>query len=120
MLEAFSDADFAGDVRTKRSTSGVAAVYGGSAIAWPSQLGRSVGLSTLEAEFIATKQLLWLERLFGELGGKCSEVPTLYVDNASAVKLEKKSEFHNRSKHVEVLYYFVREYYQDGHMKVME
>ena len=34
VLEAFSDPDFAGDVRTRPSTSGVLAVYAGSAIAW--------------------------------------------------------------------------------------
>jgi hypothetical protein len=54
-----------------------------------SKLQRLVTLST-EAEFIAAsevaKELLWLT---GELGGKGSEVPTLYVDNASAVKLAK-------------------------------
>ena len=48
------------------------------------------------------KELLWLKRLLGELGGRGSEVPTLHVDNASAVKLAKNPEFHKRSKHVEV------------------
>jgi hypothetical protein len=91
VLEVFSDADFA-DVRPRRSMSGVVAVYAGSAIAWSSKLQRSVTLST-EAEFItaseAAKELLWLKSLLGELDGKVSEVPTLYVDNASAVKLAK-------------------------------
>jgi len=91
VLEAFSDADFA-DVRTRRSTSGVVAVYAGSATAWSSQLLQLVTLST-EAEFIAAseggKELLWLKCLLGELGGKGTEVPMLYVDNASVVKLAK-------------------------------
>jgi len=64
-----------------------------------------VALST-KAEFMAAsegaKELLWLKRLLGELGGRGSEVPTLHVDNASAVKLAKNPEFHKRSKHVEV------------------
>jgi len=72
-----------------------------------------VALSATEAKFIAAsegaKELLWLKCLLGELGGKCSEVPTLYVDNASTVKLAKNPEFHKQSKHIEVLYYFVRE-----------
>jgi hypothetical protein len=45
---------------------------------------------------------------------KCSEVPTLYVDNASAVKLMKDPEFHTRSKHIEVRYCFINECYQGG------
>jgi len=92
VLEAFRDADFADDVRTRRSTSGVVAVNAGSATAWSSQLLWSVTLST-EAEFIAAsegaKELLWLKSLLGELGGKGTEVPKLFVNNASAVKLAK-------------------------------
>jgi hypothetical protein len=64
------------------------------------------------------KQLLWLKRLLGELSGKVSEVPVLYVDNASAVKLAKNPEFHKQSKHTEVWYYFVHECYQDSHIEV--
>ena len=109
----FDDADFAGDVRIRRSTSGVLAVYAGSAIAWSSQLQQSVALSATEAEFIAVsegaKELLWLKRLLGELGEKVGQVPTLYVDNGRAVKLAKNPEFHKRSKHVKVWYYFVLE-----------
>ena len=113
VLEAFSNPDLAGDVRTRPSTSGALAVYAGSAIAWSSQLQRSVALSTTEAEFIApsegAKKLLWLKCLLGELSGKCSEVPTLYVENTSTVKLMKNPEFHKQWKHIEVWYYFVRE-----------
>jgi hypothetical protein len=56
--------------------------------------------------------------MFGELGGKGSEIPTLYVDNANAVKLAKNPEFHKRLKHVEVRYYFVRECFQDRRIGV--
>ena len=53
VLGAFSDADFAGDVKTRQSTCSMLAVYAGSATAWSSQLQWSVALSTTEAEFIA-------------------------------------------------------------------
>ena len=52
-----------------------------------------MALSVIEAEPIVAsegaKELLWLKRLLGELGGKGSEVPTLFVDNGSAVKIAK-------------------------------
>ena len=41
MLEEFSDADFVGDVRTRRSTSGVLAMFAVSETAWSRQLQRS-------------------------------------------------------------------------------
>jgi hypothetical protein len=93
-------------------------VYAGSAIAWPSQLQRSVALSVIEVEFTAAsegaKELLWLKHLLGELGGKGSEVPTLFVDNARAVKMAKNAAFNKRSKHVKAQHYFVPECYQNG------
>jgi hypothetical protein len=62
-----------------------------------------VGFSTRNAEFVAaskgTKEMLWLERLLGELGGNGTKVRILYVDNARAVKPAKNPEFYKRSKH---------------------
>jgi hypothetical protein len=106
-----SEANSAGDVRTRKSMSGVVTVYAGSAVAWSSQLQQLVALCTTEAEFIAAsegaKEPLWLKHLLGELGENCSDVTTLYIDNASTVKLAKNAKFHKQLKHVEVRYYSV-------------
>lgn len=116
-LCAYSDADLAGDPGTRRSTNGFVSLIGGTAVSWTSQLQKSVALSTTEAEFVAAsegaKELIWLKRLLNEICGK-SGVPVLFVDNASAIKLVKNPEFHKRSKHIEVRYYFVRELFQNG------
>jgi len=97
VLQAFSDANFAGDVRTRLPMSGVVAVYAGSVIAWSSHLQRSLALSTTEAEFITAseraKELLWLKGMLGKLGGKGSEVPTLYHSFATTVSQKKKCVF---------------------------
>lgn len=52
MLEAFSDADYAGDIQTRRSTSGIVCKYSGGVISWMSKKQRSVTLSTTETEFL--------------------------------------------------------------------
>lgn len=71
-----------------------------------------VALSTTEAEIIAaceaSKEVVWLKRLLNELTS-VKETPILWIDNASAIKWSKNPEFHNRTKHIEVKYYFVRE-----------
>ena len=86
-----------------------------------SQKQRSVVLSTTEAEFVAasegTKEAIWLTRMLNEIS-KLNSTPTLYIDNASAVKLVKNPEFHKRSKHIEVRHYFVREKYLEGLLQV--
>lgn len=120
-LCAYSDADFAGDISTRSSTNGFVSLIGRTAVSWSSHLQKSVALSTTQAEFVAAsegaKELVWLSRLLLEISEK-SYVPTLFVDNASAIKLTKNPEFHKRSKHIEVRYYFVRELYQNGDINV--
>jgi hypothetical protein len=112
VLLTYSDADYAGDVKTRKSTSGVVCKYMGGAISWMSQRQKSIALSTTEAEFMAAseaaKEIIWLSRLFAEITS-LSEVPVLFMDNLSAVKLSKNPAFHKRSKHIEVRHYFVRE-----------
>ena len=118
-LEGFTDADFATDA-DRRSRTGIVCKYAESPISWSSQKQASVSLSTCESEYIAAsegaKQLVWLRRLFGDLANDGK--PTLYVDNAGAVRLSKNPEFHKRSKHISVRYHFVRERYEDGSIDV--
>ena len=56
-LEAYSDSDYAGDLATRKSTTGFAIMYAGGPIAWCSRKQSSVALSTTEAEYI------WLQHI---------------------------------------------------------
>ena len=71
-LIAFSDSEMAGDVDTRKSTTGYLVTHSGGAVSWQSRLQKCVALSSTEAEYIAiteaSKELLWLKRLAGELG----------------------------------------------------
>ncbi|KMQ86050.1 retrovirus-related pol polyprotein from transposon tnt 1-94, partial [Lasius niger] len=117
-LAVYSDADYAGDVATRRSTTGVVAMFAGGAVSWTSQLRRTVALSTTEAEIMAaseeTKELMWLKRLMRELSGQVELIPVLYIDSASAVKLAKNPEYQKRTKHIEVRHFYVRERFLEG------
>ena len=67
----FSDADMAGDIDGRRSTSGVLVFLGSAPILWLSLKQKVVALSTCEAEYVAAAtaacQVVWLCRLLGEL-----------------------------------------------------
>lgn len=112
ILESYSDADYASEAVTRKSVSGVVVKYSGGAIFWMSKRQQCVSLSTTEAEYIAAseaaKELVWLKRLFEEIA-PLAEIPILLVDNASAVQLTKNPEYHQRTKHIDVRYHFVRE-----------
>ena len=68
----YSNADWAGDVQDRRSTSGNVFLLGGGAITWSSRKQSSVALSTVEAEYmalnVATQEAVWLRQLQEELG----------------------------------------------------
>lgn len=53
ILSVFSDADYAGDIETRKSTSGYVFKLNDSTISWCSQKQKVVLLSTTETEFIA-------------------------------------------------------------------
>ena len=52
-LQGFVDADFAGDIDSRKSTTGFIFTLGGTAISWASNLQKIVTLSTIEAEYVA-------------------------------------------------------------------
>ena len=103
----------AGDMDDRKSTSGVLFSLGGSPITWQSQKQKTVALSSCEAEYIAATsaacQAMWLRRLLEDMIGKQSDTTTIYIDNKSAIQLCKNPVFHDRSKHIEVRYHFIRE-----------
>ena len=91
-IEAYCDADYAGDVQTRRSTTGYIIFYGGGPISWCSRRQPIVALSSTEAEYIAAadccKEVLFLKSLIEELTNKTIKA-NLNIDNQSAISLIK-------------------------------
>ena len=62
----------AGDVDSKKSTSGYLITFLGRVVSWQSKLQKCVALSTTEAEYFAiieaSKELLWMKKFQQELG----------------------------------------------------
>ena len=119
-LEVYSDADFASDKISRRSVSGQIVKLNGAPILWGSTQQKTISLSTTEAEFIAatevTKSVIWLKQLFREL--LCEITPTIQIDNQSAIKFIRNPEFHQRTKHIDVKYAFIREKIENGDVKL--
>ena len=111
-LTVFSNADMAGDIDGRRSTSGVLVFLGSAPISWLSLKQKVVALSTCEAEYVAAAtaacQVVWLRRLLGELTGVEAHPPALMVDNQPAIALAKNPVLHDRSKHIDVKFHFLK------------
>jgi len=67
----------------------------------------------------AVKEVLWVKGFINDLhtGLYFDNVP-ICVDNESAVKLSKNPEFYQRSKHIDICHYFLREHVRDGDITV--
>ncbi|KAE8803358.1 putative polyprotein [Hordeum vulgare] len=121
-LIGYSDSDLGGDVDDCKSTTGSLFFLDKSPISWQSTKQKVVALSSCEAEYVAdastTCQGLWLARLLAEATGAGVKPPSILIDNKSAIQLSKNPVFHDRSKHIEVRYHFLRDKVEAGKVKV--
>ena len=121
-LTGFSDADFAGDLDNRRSTTGWAFLVNGTAVSWRSKRQTCVALSTTEAEYIsassATQEAVSCRIVLGQCGYQQSDPTHLYVDNQSAIRIVKNPEFHERTKHIDVKYHYICDQHQRKEISV--
>lgn len=121
-LVGFSDADYANDVATRRSTSGYAIFYGQTPVAWRCQRQQIVSLSTTEAEYISgcelVKDLLPIREMMLELRQIKDEPVQVMVDNQSTVAIAKDVAGQQRTKHIDVRQKWLSEQHAQGKIQV--
>ena len=90
-------------------------------ISWSSKRQTCVALSTTEAEFIAateaTKEAVWFQRLLTELG-RPQRTTQLRCDNQGAIALVNNPVFHQRTKHMDIRFFFIREAQEEGKIDI--
>ncbi|QRW21240.1 Retrovirus-related Pol polyprotein from transposon TNT 1-94 [Rhizoctonia solani] len=109
---SYSDADWGSNLIDCKSVSGHVFMLGGAAISWSAKKQATVALSTMEAEYMslahACTQALWLCQFFEELH-LYADAPTLILsDNIAALTLSVESQYHGRSKHIDIRHHFMR------------
>ena len=118
----YSDADWAGDLGDRKSTSGYLYQISGGAVTWRSKKQSCVALSTAEAEYMAlssaAQEAVWLRQLTAELRSPPETATTIFEDNQSAIAMTKNPQFHGRAKHIAIKYHFIREQVQNGTIKL--
>ena len=119
-LVGYSDADWAGDLDDRHSTSGNLFLLAGGPVSWLSKKQSTVTLSTAEAEYIslcgATQEAVWLRRLLSDFKF-CQEEPTVIKeDNQGTIAIARNPVSHSRTKHIDIKYHYVRETILDGYV----
>lgn len=117
-LECYTDADWAGAVLDRRSTSGYCTLLGGNLVTWRSKKQSVVSRSSAESEFrsmaLGICELLWLKIILEDLKVKWEGPIRLYCDNKSAINIAHNPVQHDRTKHVEVDRHFIKEKLDSG------
>ena len=112
-VEAYTDADWAGAVDDRRSTSGYFTFVGGNLVTWRSKKQNVVARSSAEAEFrgmaLGVCEVLWIKLLLKDLGYPPRQPIRLYCDNKAACDIAHNPVQHDRKKHVEVDRFFIKE-----------
>jgi hypothetical protein len=120
---AYCDSDYAGDKDGRKSVTGFVIYILGCLISWKSRSQKSVTLSSTEAEYVSISELcaeiMFLKQILEFLGIKVKLPIIVRVDNVGAIYLAQNAVSGPRMKHVDVRYHFVRDYIEDGIIKII-
>jgi hypothetical protein len=115
-LVGYTDSDYAGDIDSRKSTSGYMFYLGSGPICWQSKKQNTVALSSTEAEYRgavnAATEALWLQHILEEFGFDLPKPTVLHCDNQSAIEISRHPVQHQRTKHIEVHMHYIRELIQ--------
>jgi hypothetical protein len=122
-LKAISDSEYAGDKDNRISVYGYIIYLNDAPISWKSKSGRSVTLSSTEAEYFAisecAKELIFIRNIITSIGMKLKEPIEIHVDNVGAIYLSNNYTTSQRTKHIDVRVHFVRQYIEEGVFKIV-
>jgi hypothetical protein len=111
-VDGYTDANWAGNISDRKSTSGYFTFVGGNLVTWRSKKQKVVALSSAEAEFRGMAkglcELLWLRRLLTEIGFAPSSEMNLFCDNKAAIDISHNPVQHDCTKYVEVDRHFIK------------
>ncbi|GJS33604.1 ribonuclease H-like domain-containing protein [Tanacetum coccineum] len=112
-LTAFSNADWAKCVVTRKYVTGYCIFLNNSLIFWKSKKQKTFSKSSTEAEYralaLVTSEVIWVLKILKDLNIENLLPVKLHCDSNSAIQIAANPVFHERTKHLEIDLHFVRE-----------
>lgn len=114
----YSDANWAEDMRDRKSNSGYCIFVNGGLVSWCCKKQNIVALSSAESEYIAltdtSKELTWMKNIVKALDISYNEPTVIYTDSQSCISLIKNQRFSNRTKHFDTRYHYIKDEVEQG------
>lgn len=121
-LNAYVDSDWAGDTEMRKRVSGWDLYLEKCLIGWGSRAQKTVSISSSTAEYVAItdvcKEVLFVKNIMQSLGLVLDYPIIIHCDNVGALYMAKNNES-RRTKYLDTQYHFVREYVEDGVVKII-
>lgn len=122
-IVAYCDSDYAGDPDTRISVTGYGIYIGTCLASWKSRGQKSVTLSSTEAEYVAVSEvcteIIFIKQVLEFLGITIDFPITVNCDNVGAIFLAYNAKTSQRTKHVDIRAHYVRNYVEDGIVKII-
>ncbi|GJZ03197.1 hypothetical protein Tco_0521158 [Tanacetum coccineum] len=119
-----------------RNTKDMFLVYGGdsttelsvtcytdaSAVDWKSSKQSTTAMSSMEAEYIAAMEAIWIRKFISGLGvvPSIDKPMDMYCDNTGAITIADEPGVQKGAKHFRRKYHFIREAIQEGDIRILK
>lgn len=121
-ITGFCDADYAGNIETKQTTTGYFFLFQDAAISWSSKLQKRITLSSTESEYVAmvaaSKESIWLKQLEHELFPSSPKLMVLHCDNKSAMDKANNNSYSEATKHIDIKLKFLHQRIAKGEIEL--
>ena len=110
------DSDHAGDVKHRKSVTGIIAKLAGGTVLYKTAYQQVLAHSSTEAEFVAAceagKYILYLRSLLQEIGLRQEDATILYEDNQGALLMANAQRPTKRTKHMDLKHFGLQDWIQ--------
>ncbi|TYK28240.1 putative aarF domain-containing protein kinase 1 isoform X1 [Cucumis melo var. makuwa] len=115
---AYTDSNWAGSIVDRKSTSGYCIFVWDNLVTWRSKKQEIVTRSIVEAEYrtmsLGICEEIWLQKVLFDLRWDYEVSMKLFCDNKTAINTANNLFQHNRTEHVEIDRYFIKERLDNG------